>query len=1184
MKKKLLAMLCAFGCIMAFAGCNTTAGTSDSSTPDGSVPDSTPTCNHTYDNACDTDCNVCGEERTPAEHAYDNACDADCNVCGEERTPANHVYDNACDTDCNVCGEERTPAEHAYDNACDADCNVCGEERTPANHVYDNEGDKNCNECGDERELNKYTVTFDVDGGSAIETQTVEHGTSASELANFTSTKLGYEFVGWTMADGSAIPDGATVTGDITVKAAWNLITYSAKIVRADGDEETVEFTVENRAAKLAEIALTANDAQYTYSWTADLPSELALNNDQVFTEKREVNNYMVAFDVDGGSAVETQTVEYGTPASELANFTSTKLGYEFAGWTMADGSAIPEGATVTGDITVKAVWVPSANTAYNVEIYLEELSGYSAMATQTIAQTGTTGETAEIDYDWMAANELTIPEGYSLDTAKSIFSGAIAADGSLVLKVYLKLNEYTVTVNGVSSSAKHGTKLSLPADPVQDGYIFKEWQVEGVKVDETYVITNTITVDAVWYVDLTAISLFEMDLSSDDDYELDTTAIGKVTAISINGESIAIGSSDASSVTIANDAVKAVVLTGGEYSNLILTTDDAEYAVKFTAVTQYLNADNIKSFADLKSTIEADMNGYYILTGNIDLATAGSNSQRASQAIGFGSLSGQTHTGSTEFNGTLDGRGYAIQNLEYNWRNGLTNHDYAFIDVIGAKGVVKNLALTNVQLKTSSASARVAGLAWTNKGTIENCYIDFTNNAGTSGSNAQWGQAALVLINDGTLQDCFVKLNITVDLGSNVISLVTANNGTMNNVNGVASVVGDGDGVTCFSPNGTMANCGCYATATDFFTANFDENYTSSYWTFDEETSTVKFGEFVVCAPAVVEMDTEIELDKSASKALNLDIFSLSGSVRSVKVNEETVEYSIADNMLTVAYSELASYTGVQVLTVDMGAKIYQYPLIMVTKYLNADNIKSFADLKSTLEADMNGYYVLTGNINLTAAGNNSQRVTRAIGYNGAEFNGTIDGRGFAIQNMEYNWRSDGGNHDHALFQTIGANGVVKNLALTGITVKTASARAAGLAIDNKGTVENCFVEYNATAGVSGSNSQWGQAALILKNNGAVKDCLVKLTISTDLGANYICLVTDNNGTIDNVNGIVSVVGDGDVGTTNTGSGSKANCTNLTSAADFYTNDCDVNYTSSYWTFDETNTTIAFGGSVVIS
>ena len=106
---------------------------------------------HTYDNACDKDCNVCGAERTPASHVYTNACDKDCNVCGVTRTPSAHVYDNACDAKCNVCNAERTPSAHVYDNACDAKCNVCNAERTPSAHVYDNDCDTKCNVCNAER-------------------------------------------------------------------------------------------------------------------------------------------------------------------------------------------------------------------------------------------------------------------------------------------------------------------------------------------------------------------------------------------------------------------------------------------------------------------------------------------------------------------------------------------------------------------------------------------------------------------------------------------------------------------------------------------------------------------------------------------------------------------------------------------------------------------------------------------------------------------------------------------------------------------------------------------------------------------------------------------------------------------------------------------------------------------------
>ena len=52
--------------------------------------------------------------RTAVAHTYDNACDANCNTCNKARTPADHVYDNACDATCNVCNAERTVADHAW--------------------------------------------------------------------------------------------------------------------------------------------------------------------------------------------------------------------------------------------------------------------------------------------------------------------------------------------------------------------------------------------------------------------------------------------------------------------------------------------------------------------------------------------------------------------------------------------------------------------------------------------------------------------------------------------------------------------------------------------------------------------------------------------------------------------------------------------------------------------------------------------------------------------------------------------------------------------------------------------------------------------------------------------------------------------------------------------------------------
>ena len=64
---------------------------------------------------------------TAPGHAYDNACDTDCNECGETRETS-HTYDNACDTDCNVCGETRETSHAWVDATFEAPktCSVCG--------------------------------------------------------------------------------------------------------------------------------------------------------------------------------------------------------------------------------------------------------------------------------------------------------------------------------------------------------------------------------------------------------------------------------------------------------------------------------------------------------------------------------------------------------------------------------------------------------------------------------------------------------------------------------------------------------------------------------------------------------------------------------------------------------------------------------------------------------------------------------------------------------------------------------------------------------------------------------------------------------------------------------------------------------------------------------------------------
>ena len=250
-------------------------------------------------------------------------------------------------------------------------------------------------------------LTYDVFFHNGEEVTSIKGVYGEKITAPTSPEKAGYEFKGWWNEAGTAQWDFATTTVggvETNLYVKWDLVTYQATIIRADGTQQTVSFTINDRASVLAGISLTADDAQYTYTWATALPSELALNNDQVFKETRTVNNYTVTFETDGGSAVASQTVPYGTPASALAGVTTSKAGYKFVKWQVLYGESyvdIPVDATVTGNMTVKAVWEKEI-VYYNVKYF-----GYNG---------------AEIKAETIEEGEkLTAPEAPNLYNAKFV-------------------------------------------------------------------------------------------------------------------------------------------------------------------------------------------------------------------------------------------------------------------------------------------------------------------------------------------------------------------------------------------------------------------------------------------------------------------------------------------------------------------------------------------------------------------------------------------------------------------------------------------------------------------------------------------------------------------------------------------------------------------------------------------
>ena len=179
---------------------------------------------HTYDHACDTDCNICGATRT-ITHNYKTAWSKDqtnhwreCTVCEHKNDMAVHIPGaEATETTaqtCTTCGYIIRAAlnhEHNFATTWTTDdaghwyaCSGCAEKSSYATHDFENDCDKDCSICGFTRETeHKFAEAWTSDAtnhwhvcsgcGLKQDEATHEPGAEATATTAQTCTICGYE-------------------------------------------------------------------------------------------------------------------------------------------------------------------------------------------------------------------------------------------------------------------------------------------------------------------------------------------------------------------------------------------------------------------------------------------------------------------------------------------------------------------------------------------------------------------------------------------------------------------------------------------------------------------------------------------------------------------------------------------------------------------------------------------------------------------------------------------------------------------------------------------------------------------------------------------------------------------------------------------------------------------------------
>lgn len=166
---------------------------------------------------------------------------------------------------------------------------------------------------------------------------------------------------------------------------------------------------------------------------------------------------------------------------------------------------------TAVCKVTVNPALTPidpdSKAAAYQVEHYKEELDGSYTLADRDFPLYYELGAVVDA--------EPRIYAGYTLDeeNENAVPSGTVTlpepgGDGQpavLTLKLYYKLNAYTVSFNSAGGSAvgsqtvKHGGTAERPDAPTRTGYTFTGWELDGAAFDFGTAITDDITLTAQW-------------------------------------------------------------------------------------------------------------------------------------------------------------------------------------------------------------------------------------------------------------------------------------------------------------------------------------------------------------------------------------------------------------------------------------------------------------------------------------------------------------------------------------------------------------------------------------------------------------------------------------------------------------------------------------------------------------
>lgn len=319
-------------------------------------------------------------------------------------------------------------------------------------------------------EIQKYTITFDTDGGSSIEPITEDFGTAITKPAD--PTKPGHTFLRWD----TEIP-GTMPAKDMTIKAIWEANKYTITF-EENGGTDVEDITKAYDTDVTAPAAPTKKGHNFVHWYeqgsedTAYVFDKMPLGGTTLYA-KWDAIEYTININANGGtnkdgSAIDSITQDYGTAVTAPAD--PVKEGYTFNGWYVAGTETkytFPE-TMPDENVNVEAKWTINP---YDVIFYNYDGTEYNKTSPDFgTAIAAPAGEPVREHYTfvgWSLTNDTTDDETETpIDFATANLTVKVGGN-----KFYPIFKRVPVTLELIANSSARVTTDG--AEPPITGYIY---------------------------------------------------------------------------------------------------------------------------------------------------------------------------------------------------------------------------------------------------------------------------------------------------------------------------------------------------------------------------------------------------------------------------------------------------------------------------------------------------------------------------------------------------------------------------------------------------------------------------------------------------------------------------------------------------------------------------------------